>query len=268
MDHLPSDVAGAYDSIVDEYDEHLRDDEKIRHYLWDRYATAFSPGSHVLDMGCGTGADTLFLARRGVRVTAIDISPRMIEHLERVASESGLEERIEGRVLDFNDLTSFPDRHFDGLVSGFAALNTVPNLSEFSRAASRILKPDAVVVAHFLNRGNLNDCLKLALRFRFRAAIRSRRQEARSVSIGSGKVVHFLSSPRRTYKEAFAGDFQLVSMQAVQILRPSASASRLPQPVLHSLERWDEMMGSRPLFLNWGRFYVLEMKNKAPGIER
>lgn len=262
MDHSPGDIARAYDSIADEYDVHLRDDERVRQYLWDRYAAAFPPGGHVLDVGCGTGTDTLFLAHRGVRVTAIDVSPKMIEHVKRAASEQGFEERVEAYVLDFNDLRGFSDNSFDGLVSGFAALNTVPDLKEFSGAASRILKPGGILIAHFLNRPNLTDWLKLVLSFRLYGAFRWRRQNARSVSIGSGKVAHYLSSPRKTYKEAFAAEFQLSSMRALQIVGPPRSDSRVPRAVLSAFQRADELMGASRLFLDWGRFYVLELKSK------
>jgi hypothetical protein len=78
-------------------------------------------------------------------------------------------------------------------------------------------------------------------------------------------VAHFLSSPEDLYREGFAEDFELISMKAIHVLRPS-SASRLPQSVVHALRRIDEMMSSKRLFLNWGRFYVLEMKNKRVGI--
>src|SRR5687767_13377298 len=42
-------------------------------------AAAIGPGTRVLDLGCGQGDLTLALLERGATVTAIDISPRMIE---------------------------------------------------------------------------------------------------------------------------------------------------------------------------------------------
>lgn len=44
----------------------------------------------ALDLGAGTGNITLKLARRGLRVTALDLSPEMLEVLDRRAKAQGL----------------------------------------------------------------------------------------------------------------------------------------------------------------------------------
>lgn len=59
--------------------------------------------SDVLDIGCGQGRDTLFIARLGHRVTAIDLSPTGISELNADAEAEGLE--ITGVVADV--------RHYD-----------------------------------------------------------------------------------------------------------------------------------------------------------
>lgn len=46
--------------------------------VYDRVAE-LARGPEVLDLGCGTGNVTLRLARRGLRVTGIDLSPDMLE---------------------------------------------------------------------------------------------------------------------------------------------------------------------------------------------
>ncbi|MFF5227186.1 class I SAM-dependent methyltransferase [Dactylosporangium sp. NPDC000521] len=50
----------------------------------------------VLDLGAGTGAGTLALARRfpGATVTAVDVSPQMLQHLRHKAQAAGLADRI------------------------------------------------------------------------------------------------------------------------------------------------------------------------------
>jgi 2-polyprenyl-3-methyl-5-hydroxy-6-metoxy-1,4-benzoquinol methylase len=48
------------------------------------------PGSAVLDVGCGIGRWSLELARQGHDVTAVDLSPRMIERAEARAREAGV----------------------------------------------------------------------------------------------------------------------------------------------------------------------------------
>ncbi len=49
------------------------------------------PAATVLDVGCGEGADALWLASRGWQVTAVDISTVAIERARRAAEEAGLD---------------------------------------------------------------------------------------------------------------------------------------------------------------------------------
>ena len=44
-----------------------------------RLEARFSAGHRVLELNCGTGEDAVFLARRGVRVLATDLSGAMVE---------------------------------------------------------------------------------------------------------------------------------------------------------------------------------------------
>ena len=48
------------------------------------------PGTTAVDLGCGTGSLSLALARQGLNVIAVDISPAMLECLQEKASRAGL----------------------------------------------------------------------------------------------------------------------------------------------------------------------------------
>src|SRR4051812_37789268 len=117
-------VGAAYDFIASGYDALMEPDMRMRRAIWRHYRRVFSPGDHVLDFGCGTGTDGLYLARVGLEVTGIDASPGMISQLRKKAEHQGL--NIESRVGTLSDLRSFQPGSFDGITSAFAALNTVP----------------------------------------------------------------------------------------------------------------------------------------------
>src|SRR5947199_3034861 len=132
-------IGAAYDSIAHNYDALMQPDMRMREALWRHYSQIFRPGDRVLDFGCGTGTDAMYLAHRGVRVTGIDASMSMISQLLRKA---GLERiAIEAQVGALADLQFLASGSFTGIVSAFAALNTVPDLSYFAKEAHRLLRP-------------------------------------------------------------------------------------------------------------------------------
>lgn len=64
-------------------------------------ALEFPAGSVALDIGCGTGADAVFLARCGLAVTGVDVSEAALELAEKRARQAGVRVRwLVGDALD------------------------------------------------------------------------------------------------------------------------------------------------------------------------
>ncbi len=57
----------------------------------------------ALDVACGTGAQSLWLAGRDLDVVALDVSTRAVELTRTAAAAAGLADRIEARVHDLDD---------------------------------------------------------------------------------------------------------------------------------------------------------------------
>lgn len=256
------DAAAAYDAIASSYDDLLAGDGWMRAVLWSRYARLFRAGERVLDVGCGTGEDALFLAGQGVSVLGIDVSAAMIERLrEKVAGEraSG---RVEGRVMDLGDLSSLPDGSFDGVVSAFAGLSSTSGLAQFAAEAARVLRPGGRVMVHMLNRFSAWEWLGALRRGGWGAAAKVGAGAEREFSIGGTPVWHYLYSPGEAYLRFFQPHFVLVDAFALGCLRPPHTVRRVPLPVAGALGRLEGVVGRRRPFLNWGRFFVLEMRKR------
>lgn len=89
------------------------------------------PGARTgLDVGCGDGVLTRALARRGVAMLAIDVSPKMID-LARARTDRGM--MVDYRVGDFMTL-SLPPAAFDVVMS----VNTVHHM-ELERVVPRLV---------------------------------------------------------------------------------------------------------------------------------
>ena len=73
-------------------------------------------GKYVLDVGCGVGVTPCYLAKKyGCRVVGVDISGRMVERSDERAKREGVEDRVEFRVADAQDLP-FEDDLFDAVL--------------------------------------------------------------------------------------------------------------------------------------------------------
>ncbi|MBK9944553.1 MAG: magnesium protoporphyrin IX methyltransferase [Kouleothrix sp.] len=59
---------------------------------------------HVLDAGCGTGLLSVALARRGLRVSAVDLAPQMVGAAEQAVRAAGLAGHVDVRVSDVESL--------------------------------------------------------------------------------------------------------------------------------------------------------------------
>ncbi|KKM10317.1 hypothetical protein SY88_14540 [Clostridiales bacterium PH28_bin88] len=94
------------------------------------------PGMRLLDLGCGTGNYALELARRGLKVTGIDISAAMLAEARRKAAEAGLDlELVEG---DIHRIKLEPES-FD-LVLSVTALEFFPQPAQVLEKAFKALK--------------------------------------------------------------------------------------------------------------------------------
>lgn len=70
----------------------------------------FGEGSSILDVGCGTGWTTVFLAEAGYRPTGIDIAPAMLVAARELAQRWQVDAEFQEADMDAFDL----DRQFDG----------------------------------------------------------------------------------------------------------------------------------------------------------
>ena len=69
------------------------------------------PAGAALDLGCGEGADAIWLARRGWRVTAVDVSATALDRASTEAATVGVADRIDFQRHDLAQ--TFPAGLFD-----------------------------------------------------------------------------------------------------------------------------------------------------------
>lgn len=137
--------ASAFDGLAGDYDEKFTTSSlgrALREIVWHRLEETFASCRTVLELGCGTGEDAIWLARRGVDVLASDASPRMI-HIARAKAESaGCADRIEFRCAPMQQLLGqLENRAFDAVFSDFGAINCVRDLSSLAAELAAVVRP-------------------------------------------------------------------------------------------------------------------------------
>jgi len=91
---------------------------------------------YIVDAGCGEGYNTRILAKRGAKVTGIDISPKLIDYAREHEQNEPLGIRYE--VASFTDLSLFKERSFSTVIS-FMAMMDSPDYDKAMKEFYRVL---------------------------------------------------------------------------------------------------------------------------------
>jgi ubiquinone/menaquinone biosynthesis C-methylase UbiE len=107
-------------------------------------------GGHLLEVGCGMGFDSVEFLKRGVKVTATDLTPNAVEMARRHFEVVGLRPE-EVRVENALDLT-FEDNTFDAVWAN-GVLHATGDTRRAISEARRVLKPGGrAIISHFYRR--------------------------------------------------------------------------------------------------------------------
>ena len=102
----------------------------------------------VLELGCGQGRDTFYLARNGLQVTALDYSDTAVAAILKRAATAGLSSMVTAQAHDVRRPLPFPDASFDACYSHMLLcmdLSTA-EISFILGEIHRVLRPGGLVV--------------------------------------------------------------------------------------------------------------------------
>jgi SAM-dependent methyltransferase len=100
----------------------------------------------VLDLGCGPGANTWFLAREGFTVAGIDGSPTAIEQNRARLRSENLDAEL--RVGDFTERLPWDDGAFDAVLDNASLYaNPASRIAAAVNEVHRVLKPGGRLIS-------------------------------------------------------------------------------------------------------------------------
>ena len=99
------------------------------------------PTDTVLDVGCGPGRISILSARRAKRVTSLDASARMLEHLRENAQRLGVSGKIDTILIDWFDAVPEVDvqKHDIVIASRTEAMRDLEGLTRLARKYAAVM---------------------------------------------------------------------------------------------------------------------------------
>jgi tocopherol O-methyltransferase len=112
--------------------------------LWSGYNQS-NPPQNIIDVGCGIGGSTLYLAQKfGSQATGITLSPVQASRGEERAIAAGLAEQVSFAVANALEMP-FEDDSFD-LVWSLESGEHMPDKAKFLSECYRVLKPGGKII--------------------------------------------------------------------------------------------------------------------------
>src|SRR5947199_9735410 len=259
-------LASSYDTDIAGNEITIRMREIFRRVLLD----AFHPGERLVEIGCGTGIDAVWLAEQGLEVVATDISQGMVDRVAEKARAMSLKSLI-CRKLAAKDIgllgQEFGFESFDGAYSHAGALNIEPELARVPAQLRPLLRESCPFVSSVINRTSLFEVVFYLSVLRPRKAFRRLGHPVPIPISRSGPLQRYVVpsrfyTPRET-RRLFEEHFVLNRLHAMELFVPPANLTReysLLKPIFAPLEVLETQLSARRPWNQWGHHTIFTFR--------
>ncbi len=282
LDHAPASqspsgyhrwLESEFDNVADDYDRHILGN-RINRLLRDRslalLRTTFARSRRLLEIGCGSGMETLPLLLDGHEVLCVDISDRMLEVVRSKARREGVSERLTTSRLPASDVGRLLPEHgpgsFHGAYSTYGALNCEADLGPLPPALHGLLAGDGRFVAGVYNRWCVDELVGYLLAGQWQRAFG---RVAHPVRVGSSRFcVDVFSYSPRSFAGAFAPWFRPERWEAAPALLPPSDLVGYAEKYsrhFDRLDRWDRYLFRRRPFRSLGDHFLMTFRRAPNG---
>lgn len=217
----------AFDHVASIYDQQFSYSEigKLqRKEVWKYLDTMLSTSEplNILELNCGTGVDAIYMAKKGHKVLATDISGEMIKATLRKVRHHGLKDMVSALQLGFDQLDEgFVGQRFDLIVSNFGGLNCIDStaLQRLAYDLSGLLNPNGRFVAVVMPEKCMMETMYFSSKFRFNEAFRRSSNDPVLADLSGTGVATWYHSPKMV-KRIFSGAFNLIGAKPIGVLIP------------------------------------------------
>lgn len=230
--------------------------QAMRQKVWDVADRVLPPGARVLDLGCGTGEDTIHFAQRGMHVIAIDVASEMIGTLAAKARAADLAGRIEARVSDAEALSGIGP--CDAIFSNFGAINCFSSLSNLRNLASLTLRPGGQLILVSMGRFYPLETATFLLKANARGAFRRFGRGCSAIVEGRKFPVWYYSP--RDLRRTLGAEFSRTHLIGLRAFLPAPGLEHLerylPASLTSLLGGLDDLWTRFPVTASWADHYL------------
>ncbi len=246
--------ANQYAAYLDTPEGRLRSDLAFTN-LRDFLPLQAKPSLRVLDLGCGTGATAIRLARLGMHVTLLDSSPAMLDLAKHTAQEAGVTDKVVLQHADATQLANLFDVASFDVILCHNVLEYIDDPIAVLRGAARALRNSSSILS-VLVRNRAGEVFKAAIQAGdLEVAENNLTAEWGQEALYGGRVRLFTSDSLRAMLKA--ASLGVIAERGVRVL-----ADYLPSRISRSTEyerilELERKLGSRPEYATVARYTQL-----------
>ncbi len=225
-------VSEAFDSASDEYDFTIRQNfinVWIRNRSIKELLFLTRPDDVLLEIGSGTGAEALLVAKHVRGIIATDISSKMVSLLERKVEARGLKDKVKSVRLGASEIAGVRDYLPNGKVrvaySFNGALNCELKIRGFPSELWKIMEPKGLFVCSIRNTLCLSEAITHAAVLQL-GRMAPRKKQPVMVSVGGMDIPSYYYSPGK-FARIFEPYFSLRKVIGLPALMPPAYLSNV-----------------------------------------
>ena len=191
----------------------------MRGIVHDIYLNNFKAGDELLELNAGTGIDALFLAEKGIKVFATDISDKMIGIIMEKVRKQRTDRLIETKICSFDEIDTINKNNFDGIISNFGGLNCINDFGKLSNDLSAKLKSGGKFIAVAMNSTCPWEIFYYSMRFDFENVFRRLKGRGIDAALGNETVKTYYFSAGQ-FADFFKPHFRVKKIYTLGLLTP------------------------------------------------
>lgn len=263
-------MQASFDHIAGDYDQSFTNSltgQCQRRMVWNYLDNKLSKNTlEVLEMNCGTGEDAIYIANKGHKVLATDISNSMIGVAKAKVEAKSLTKKVSLRPLGFQDITfDRLQKKFDVVFSNFGGLNCVNpmTINEVALNLSKVIKPGGSLIGVIMPDACLWERVYFMAKFKFKSAFR--RSSGKAMAHVDGKFVETWYYNPKVFRELMGDKYSMIKVKPIGFALPPSyleSYFKNKKFLLNGLLFLEKVFNKFPFLSKFSDHYLIELQLK------